>query len=129
MICHMTAEFGQWVRAVRESEGLTQGDLAHQMNVDQTTVSRIEKGAHDASERFCVALARALDLPIPDVLRRAGYVAEGDLGSVEDDAIADFRLRLARVKDPAERERALGAVRDILDGAARRSRAQTAAHH
>ncbi|MFT2017775.1 helix-turn-helix domain-containing protein [Streptomyces sp. 796.1] len=62
------AYFGQEVRALRESLGLSQDRFAEEMHYQQSQISKVESGAVFASEAF----ARALDVvaKTPGVYRR-----------------------------------------------------------
>lgn len=116
----MVNDFGAWVRGLREADGLTQVELAARMNVAQTIVSRVEAGKLEPTERVCVAFARAMDMPTEMVLRRAGYVSDYAVDAVpEDEAVDEFRWRLARVKNPDARALALDTVWSVLESAAR----------
>jgi transcriptional regulator with XRE-family HTH domain len=50
---------GQQIRQLRLGRNLTQDDLAHQANIDRTTVTRIEKG-EGGSLKSLVQIARVL---------------------------------------------------------------------
>lgn len=90
------------------------------MEVAQTIVSRVEAGKLEPTERVCVAFARAMDMPIEMVLRRAGYVSDYAVDAVpEDEAVDEFRWRLSRIKNPGARALALDAIWSVLESAAR----------
>ena len=59
------------LRVARESKGLSQRALAKKAGVLQTQISRIENGATDFRLSTLVALARALDLELALVPRKA----------------------------------------------------------
>lgn len=114
-------EFGGWFREMREGRGLTQSELAEQMHVDQTLISRIELGKLEPTANVCLAFARALGLPIDYVLHKAGFVDALDVDrEPEDEATWEFRWRIARVTDSDERRRVLDNIWTLLDAAAKR---------
>jgi transcriptional regulator with XRE-family HTH domain len=51
---------GDWLRSCREEKGLTQEQLGEMMELDRSTIAKIEKGkwsfSIDMLSRFCVAL-------------------------------------------------------------------------
>jgi transcriptional regulator with XRE-family HTH domain len=61
-------ELGVNLRKIRELKGFSQQNLADEINVDQKTISRIEKG--DLSPKFetLVSIAKALSINISQLL-------------------------------------------------------------
>lgn len=51
------------ITLARESEGLTQSDLAEKINVEQSTISKIENGLLDANETEINKISEVLDYP------------------------------------------------------------------
>jgi len=62
------ANLGGRVRERREKRGLSQTALAQAAGVGRVTLARVEAGSQAASLATLEALARALDLPIADLL-------------------------------------------------------------
>ena len=56
------------LRAARVSAGMTLDQLAAQVGVSNSHVSGIEHGSHDAGPQTAAALARALSMPLADLL-------------------------------------------------------------
>lgn len=52
---------GSWIRAIREDKGLTQQDVAKLLEVDDTTISKIEAGRWAVSIDYIARLSVALD--------------------------------------------------------------------
>ncbi len=59
---------GERLRARRTKKGLSQRELASRTGMDQTQISRIEKGEKGASLDNLAALARELDTTVSDLL-------------------------------------------------------------
>lgn len=55
---------GETVRAVREARGLTQHELAEEVGITDSYLSKIERDRQQASPAVIVAMARALALPV-----------------------------------------------------------------
>jgi transcriptional regulator with XRE-family HTH domain len=116
------ANFGEWVKTVRESSGMLQAELAQKMGFGPPYLSQIEGGSRPPTEAFCVALAQALGFSTDHVLYQAGLIAsEGIDDETKDPDVQEFRRRIAQIADPDERERALEDVWALLDIAQRRS--------
>jgi transcriptional regulator with XRE-family HTH domain len=63
-------EIGGVLREFRDEAGLTQGDVAALLDVDQATVSRIESGARALTARELVVLADEYAVSADSILRR-----------------------------------------------------------
>lgn len=74
---------GQRVKAARKYAGLTQVQLAEKAKMDQTTISKLEKG-HNAKSAFCVRIAVACG--VSPVWLETG---QGDMRSKESSAPTD----------------------------------------
>ncbi|MFI6103137.1 helix-turn-helix domain-containing protein [Streptomyces sp. NPDC051310] len=60
---------GVRVREARERANLTQEALEEQAGVKRLTLQRIESGATDARISWLIRIARAIDIPVTDLLR------------------------------------------------------------
>lgn len=58
------------VREYRRAANLTQAELAEKLGVHQTWVSKVEVGERRADVFDLAALARALDVPLSEFMRR-----------------------------------------------------------
>jgi transcriptional regulator with XRE-family HTH domain len=65
-------EIGVRIRALRQQRRLTQTDLAKVLETHQTAVSQIEIGNRGVSLQQVVKLARALRVPLDEILGDAG---------------------------------------------------------
>ena len=59
---------GKRIRVVREAAGMTQADLAAAAGIGRVTEVRIEKGEQSPRYETLVAIARALQRPVTDLL-------------------------------------------------------------
>jgi transcriptional regulator with XRE-family HTH domain len=62
------ATFGEAVRKRRVAQGLSQEGLASRAGLDRTYVSGIERGVRNPSLRSAERIARALEVPLHDLL-------------------------------------------------------------
>ena len=62
--------FGENVRRLRKSKGLTQEQLAFEAEIDLTYVGGIERGRRNPSLLVMARIADALAVALPDLLRR-----------------------------------------------------------
>ena len=58
----MEKNFGARVRQARHNAGLTQAALAEKLNLDETTISRIENGSQATSFATMLSFSEALDV-------------------------------------------------------------------
>lgn len=71
--------FSQALRRLRLLRGMSQERLAELTGIPQRTISRMENTATEGylpPPNYVVALARALDVPVSDLVREAGYPIE-----------------------------------------------------
>ena len=93
----MREEFPALLRSFREAAGRSRNNLAHEVGVDPSYLTRIEHGDREPPRQHIVeALARALRLSLPDrnrLLVAAGYapLSVVQLGAWDDalQAVAD----------------------------------------
>jgi putative transcriptional regulator len=57
------------VRALRESRGLSQGELAIRLSVSRQTVNSIETGRYTPSLPLAIAIGRFFGRPVEEVFR------------------------------------------------------------
>lgn len=113
-------EFGQWVAAVRSERGMDQKALAKVLGFDPSYVGRIESGKRPPTAEFSLALSRSLELPLEDVLLRAGLVTTDDLAAMQaardqlKDDLGRIQRKLARLS-PAQRARYLRIFEAVLE--------------
>lgn len=61
--------FGVHLRRLREERGMSQQELADLADVSKMTVLRVENARHTATLDVLLSLSRALQVPLPDLVR------------------------------------------------------------
>lgn len=127
--------FGRWLRIMRIRNGMNQKDLAKELDIDQTTISRLERGAQGMSGPLAAAIARVFNLAVDEVWQvsegnvppedaGAGPVFEASAssrgavtvraeGTVITSTVMDIARRIEALPS-AERRRVMVIVRAIL---------------
>lgn len=93
MICFMAeiqGDFTEWVRQKLSERGWDQAELSRQAKrkgypIGTSQISRVLNGYSRAGEDFCKGIAHALDVPEPEVFKRAGIVSSGDKPLTSDE--------------------------------------------
>ena len=98
----MSKEFGSRVRQARKNAGMTQAELAEKMNLDTTTISRIENGNLSTSFSSMLNFSKVLNV-------RFEYLI--------CDYLEELKHAFAEVVDEYEGEEAYEETMDILTGA------------
>lgn len=101
----LSKSVGVLIAARRKALGLTQGELAERVNIEQESMSRIETGSITTSLGRLVSLADALDCPVETLLRPAS--------PRKQDQVLVMAELLSELSS-AERAFALGVVRDFV---------------
>ena len=70
-------EMATSIRAARQAKALTQKELGQRVGLPQSHISKIEKGAVDLQLSSLVEIARALDLEVKLIPRKALAAVEG----------------------------------------------------
>lgn len=106
-------ELGEYLRGLREAKGLSVRQLADQLGLESSYVSKIEHGDRVPSKPVLETLAGVLDVS-PDVLEAlAGRMSEGLLEAVKRHPEEFVTLLKALQKAPKQTlVRAARAVRD-----------------
>lgn len=65
---HIQAEFGNRVRKLREKKEWSQTDLAYEADIEPGYVSRIELGKANPGLTVIIALVKALDCKVQDII-------------------------------------------------------------
>jgi len=66
---NISIKFGQRVKKIRLSKNMSQGDLAKILKVHPTYISSIERGKRNLSLKNIERLARALKVPMNELLQ------------------------------------------------------------
>lgn len=119
-------EIAASVRAARQAKAMTQKELGQRVGLPQSHISKIEKGAVDLQLSSLVEIARALDLEVKLVPRKALPAVEGAVRAHGTTAETSRALNLLneqaqlaeRIKgsfpDLSQIEGFLNAIRNIL---------------
>ena len=94
------------LRAARKAGGLTQQDVADQLNLARTTFVAIEKGERPISPTELVALAGVLKRPVSELLRAQ---------PVPRDFVAHFRLRPEASNEDKALSESVRLLQDLAD--------------
>lgn len=78
------------IKKIRKSKGLTQKDLALQLNVVRQTVSKWEQGLSVPDSEMLISLSKVLDIPV-NVLLEQNPSVENEL------EVKDLSLRLEAI--------------------------------
>ena len=92
---------GQLICQARKAKGLTQKQLAEQLNLSDRTVSRWERGVGFPDISLLEPLSDVLDIPVLDLLR--GNQSEKE--TTPEDAVKETLDAAAEQRDHARRER------------------------
>ncbi|MEJ0010881.1 MAG: helix-turn-helix transcriptional regulator [Alphaproteobacteria bacterium] len=68
----IAATLARLLREKRLEEGLSHQTLADLSGVSRSMISRMESGERSPTVIFCLKLAKALRIPLSDMLRKAG---------------------------------------------------------
>lgn len=83
--------FANWLRAELIERGMRQADLARATGIDAAYISKVLNVERQASVSFCRELARVLEIPPEEVLRRAGLLpAKPEVDTMLARALSDF---------------------------------------
>ena len=98
---HETEPFARILKAARESKGLSQRALSGKAGVPQAHISNIERGAVDLRLSSLIALARALDLELTLVPRKAVPAVQSIIRSSDSAAAppAEMLKELQRLQE------------------------------
>jgi transcriptional regulator with XRE-family HTH domain len=65
----ISSRFGKKVKEIRLKKGMSQADLAKVLGVHPTYISGIERGVRNMALKNIERLAKALSVPIEDLIR------------------------------------------------------------
>ena len=65
----ISAKFGKRAKEIRLKKGMSQGDLAKILGVHPTYISGIERGVRNMALKNIERLAKALGVPIEDLIK------------------------------------------------------------
>lgn len=103
MVPELNAKLARRLRQLRTDQGLTQERLAERAQVSPDAVRRLERGAFSPTLRMLDQLARALGLPVADLVAFGGSRSSERLASLvsflkgRSEREVALILRIARV--------------------------------
>ena len=60
-------DFGDRLKQIRTSQGLSQEQLAEKLGVTRQTIGLIESGSYNPTLKLCVAIGKALDRTLDEL--------------------------------------------------------------
>lgn len=111
------SEFGKLIRETREMRAIDLSDLAHDLGIATSTLSKLETGgqAKTPAPEFLKKLRCQLGLSIPEMLSAIGYdLGEGDDQRADPSDPKEVFIRAVRAKhlDPVVLRVLTNAIRD-----------------
>jgi len=76
MVLDIQLRVARNIRRCREASGLTQGDLAKRLDVTIRYVNMLERQPRNLSLRSVAEIAKALDVPIEELICDEAYLAK-----------------------------------------------------
>ncbi|WP_227764994.1 helix-turn-helix domain-containing protein [Zhaonella formicivorans] len=103
-------KLGDYIKAKRESKGLSKRALADAANISHTEIHRIEKGQRkNPSVPVLKSIAAALNIPSEELLQMAGYIENLDISSQQ------LEFGLKQLTSKKQKDAALKIIKDISE--------------
>jgi transcriptional regulator with XRE-family HTH domain len=109
---------GQAIRDARDRRGITQGDLATQVDVSRGSIANIERGEQTLSVPLLLRISGALDVPAEELLREP---LESGLDWIRSPQDTPTSLLGVLALDDEDRAKQLEWVSGMLNDAVKRS--------
>ena len=61
-------QFGEHLRTIRKSKGVSQENLAYTLNCPPSTIGRIERGENNVKLSTLIQISSALEIPLPELV-------------------------------------------------------------
>lgn len=103
-------DFPAWLQEEMNERGWNQSDLARSSNLTQGAISNVLNKTREPGYDFCVGIARAFDIPVETVFRRAKILPEKT--NLDEDL--DELVFIANRMTLYERRRLLAIARVLL---------------
>jgi len=87
---------GEQIRALREDQGLPLRKVAAELDVDQSILSKIERGERKASREQIIQIAKIFNVDEKDLL--INYLSDRVLYELKNDDLASEALKVAEQK-------------------------------
>jgi putative transcriptional regulator len=62
-------KFGKKIKEISESKGLTQAQLAHNIDKDRESIARLERGAINPTYIYLLEICEGLEITIEELMR------------------------------------------------------------
>ena len=98
MLCENIVRF-------RKAKGLSQEELALQLNVVRQTVSKWERGLSVPDSELLISLAEVLETPVSTLLGETVPESEGESGTSERETIRAISVKLEQINTQLARKR------------------------
>ncbi|WP_042224783.1 DUF1232 domain-containing protein [Oceanobacillus manasiensis] len=97
----MTTEFGGFLKKQLQINGLTMRKFSEMTNIETSSISRIINGKRKANIHHLRAFAEALNMPIKELLRAAGY-ADNSISNNNEEKVEKHIQHLLQVIETSE---------------------------
>lgn len=111
--------FGKWMADRISERGVTQGQVAAYVGVEDSTVARWKSGSRRPTVQNCYSIAAYFRRPVREVLQLNDYPTEGD------DTLEDFELRAQAARATHLLAEATSLLREINDRLGRREQQES----
>jgi len=109
-------DFYTWINAKIDESELSKRELAERAGISASLIYAVTTEGRDPSPAFCVSVAKVLNLPTNEVLRRAGFSTIPDPPDAPDPLLADAWRLLCELDDTGRRY-ALAMLKGLREGA------------
>lgn len=89
VVKQMAKKFGSIIKRARLEKDLSLRALAELAGIDFSYISRLEKGSHTPSRDTVIKIAKALDIPVNELMIAAGYMPD-DMPTAKEENYADI---------------------------------------
>lgn len=108
----MNDEMVSWLTNEVKNRGWSLRELGRRADISHATISNIISGQTNPGFDFCVGIAKALDMPAEDVLRRAGLLPALP---EENTIVHAITNRLRELQAEGDTQELLLTIRDIVE--------------
>jgi transcriptional regulator with XRE-family HTH domain len=92
-----SAEFGAYIKAIRESKGIPQRIVAHRLNIDTSTLSKIELGERQVVIEMIKGLSEILEIDFKEL--QIKFISDKIMSDYHDQPFLADALKLIIKKE------------------------------
>jgi len=92
-----SAEFGAYIKAIRESKGIPQRIVAHRLNIDTSTLSKIELGERQVIIEMIKGLSEILEIDFKEL--QIKFISDKIMSDYHDQPFLADALKLIIKKE------------------------------